>query len=105
MGIKEAISEREMKKLLKKTHLRKRFENIGVLIIDEISMLHSYQFDLIDQICKAFKNPSKPFGGMQVVCFGDFFQLPPVQRGGRSQFVVDSDIWNNMDLKICYLED
>ena len=72
MGIKESISKNEMSKLLKKSYLRKRFENIGVLIIDEISMLHSYQFDLIDEICKAFKGNLKPFGGLQVVCSGDF---------------------------------
>ena len=105
MGIKESISENEMRKLLKKPYLRKRFENIGVLIIDEISMLHSYQFDLIDEICKAFKGNSNPFGGLQVVCSGDFFQLPPVQRGSKSQFIIESEIWDNMDLKICYLED
>ncbi len=105
MGIKEKLTERDLGKLLKKSYLRKRFRNTGVLIIDEISMLHAFQFDLINFICQAFKNSAKPFGGMQVVCSGDFFQLPPVQKGEKPKFVTESKAWENVNMKICYLEE
>ncbi len=106
MGIKEKLSHGDIKKLQKRSYLKKRFQKTNVLIIDEISMLHSFQFDLVDRICRAFKDTPKPFGGMQVVCSGDLFQLPPVQKGKKTtSFVVESEAWKNMDIKICYLEE
>ena len=105
LGLKEKLTEQDLKKLLKKSYLRKRFKDTNVLIIDEISMLHAFQFDLINQICQAFKNNSEPFGGMQIVCSGDLFQLPPVQKEGEARFVTKSEIWKSMDMKICYLEE
>lgn len=106
LGIKEKLTEKDIQKILKKSYLRKRFRNTNVLIIDEISMLHAFQFDLVNHICQVFKNSLKPFGGMQVVCSGDFFQLPPVQKQeGESKFVTESDVWQSMDIKICYLEE
>jgi ATP-dependent exoDNAse (exonuclease V) alpha subunit len=105
LGLKEKLAEQDLKKLLKKSYLKKRFKNTGVLIIDEISMLHAFQFDLINQICQAFKNNPRPFGGMQIVCSGDLFQLPPVQKNGEARFITESKIWKSMDMKICYLEE
>lgn len=105
LGLKEKLTEPDLKKLLKKSYLRKRFRDNSVLIIDEISMLHAFQFDLINQICQAFKSNPEPFGGMQVVGSGDLFQLPPVQKEGQARFVTESEIWKNMDMKICYLEE
>ena len=105
LGIKEKFTEQDIRKLQRKSYLRKRFKNTNVLIIDEISMLHNFQFDILNRICQAFKNNPKAFGGMQVVCSGDFFQLPPVQKQGEPKFITESDIWRNMDIKICYLEE
>ena len=105
MGIKEELTGQDIKKLLKKSYLRKRFRDTNILIIDEISMLHAFQFDLINQICQAFKDRPEPFGGMQIVCSGDLFQLPPVQKDGEAKFITESEVWNNMDMKICYLEE
>ena len=105
LGIKEKFTEQDIRKLLKKFYIRKRFKNTNVLIIDEISMLHNFQFDILNRICQAFKNNPKAFGGMQIVCSGDFFQLPPVQKQGEPKFITKSDIWQDMDIKICYLEE
>lgn len=106
MGIKDAMDEREIKDLYKRKYLRDRFLKTKVLIIDEISMMHSHRLDLVDLICKAFKKNDLPFGGMQIVMCGDFFQLPPVSRGQeKGDFVTESRIWNEMQLKICYLDE
>jgi len=105
MGIKNNLSREDIRKLVKRSYLRKRFKNTGVLIIDEISMLNDFQLDLVNQICQSFKNNQKPFGGMQIVCSGDFFQLPPIKKEGEAKFVTESKIWDNMKLKICYLEE
>lgn len=106
MGIKEKLSKDDIGKLLKKRYIKKRFENMGVLVIDEVSMLSNIQFDLLNKICQIFRGNFKPFGGMQIVCSGDFFQLPPIARDGREPgFITESEIWNNMGIKICYLEE
>ena len=105
IGVKEELAKHDILKLLRQSYLKKRFKNTNVLIIDEISMLHNFQFDMINTICQSFKNSARPFGGMQIVCSGDFFQLPPVAKKGTAKFVVDSLAWQEMDIKICYLDE
>lgn len=57
-------------------------------------------------ILRAFKNSSLPFGGVQVVLSGDFFQLPPVSRGYKEKrFAWQSPVWRELVLKTCYLSE
>ncbi|MFH1462433.1 MAG: PIF1 family DEAD/DEAH box helicase [bacterium] len=105
LGIKETLTQKDIKKLMKKSYLRKHYKNTKVLIIDEISMLNAAQFDAVDRACQQFKLSLIPFGGMQIVCSGDFFQLPPINKSGMAKFVIESKAWKNMDMKICYLEE
>ena len=83
-------------------------EKTDVLIIDEISMLHDYRLDMVDEICRVVrKQPDVPFGGIQVVMSGDFFQLPPINRrdsGIEGSFVVNSQAWRDLDPAILYLD-
>jgi ATP-dependent DNA helicase PIF1 len=77
-----------------------------VLVIDEISMLHDYRLDMVDEVLRAVREKPEPFGGMQVVLCGDFFQLPPVNRAGGRQgsFVTSSQVWLQNVFTICYLQ-
>lgn len=87
---------------------REIIEKTDVLIIDEISMMHDFRLDMVDEVCRMVrKEPDEPFGGIQVILSGDFFQLPPVNRGDAEQgrFVVFSKAWQEMDPVICYLEE
>lgn len=87
---------------------REIIEKTDVLIIDEISMLHDYRLDMIDEICRLVrKEPDVPFGGIQVIMSGDFFQLPPINRGDvrAGSFVVTSQVWQELDPVILYLEE
>jgi ATP-dependent exoDNAse (exonuclease V) alpha subunit len=106
MGIKDRMSEAEIKKLFKSNKQAiKRIQEAEVLIIDEISMLHAHRLDMVDDICRRVRTDFGPFGGLQVVLCGDFFQLPPVTKGKtRGDFVDKSVVWSQMDLAICYLE-
>ena len=78
-----------------------------ILVIDEISMLHDYRLDMVDQILRAVRHTTAPFGGIQVVLCGDFFQLPPVNRTGSRAggFVVNSVAWQSLQPVICYLDE
>ena len=105
IGVQDDLSEHDIEILLAKSALKKRFAETKVLIIDEVSMLHGKRLDMVDQVCRAFKDETKPFGGLQVVLSGDLFQLPPVTRGGPPDFIFQSDAWRSMNLKVCYLSE
>jgi len=80
-------------------------EKTDVLIIDEVSMLHDYRLDMVDEVCRAVRKKDEPFGGIQVIMSGDFFQLPPINRGDSRAggFIVNSKVWQELDPTICYL--
>ncbi|KKP65200.1 MAG: hypothetical protein UR60_C0006G0022 [Candidatus Moranbacteria bacterium GW2011_GWF2_34_56] len=79
---------------------------MGVLIIDEISMVSPELFLSMDRILRAFKKTDKPFGGVQVILSGDFFQLPPISKERKEiKFVWQTELWQNMELRVCYLEE
>jgi ATP-dependent DNA helicase PIF1 len=82
-------------------------QKTDVLIIDEISMLHDYRLDMVDEVCRLVRKKDEPFGGIQLIMSGDFFQLPPINKGdGRAGgFVVHSRAWEELDPTICYLEE
>lgn len=86
---------------------RDTIKKADVLVIDEISMLHDYRLDMIDQITRGVRENDEPFGGLQVILCGDFFQLPPVTRGEQTAggFVVGSQSWQELDPVICYLSE
>lgn len=87
---------------------REIIEKTDVLIIDEISMLHDYRLDMVDEACRLVrKRPDEPFGGIQVILSGDFFQLPPINRGDSRAggFVVNAQAWRELDPTICYLSE
>jgi len=56
----------------------KSWREVGVLVIDEVSMMSRKMFEIMDRIGKAAKKNTRPFGGIQLVLTGDFFQLPPI---------------------------
>lgn len=107
IGIRDSLSPYDIESLEEKSYLWKRFERAKVLIIDEISMLHHYRLDLVEQVLRSFKRNNLPFGGLQVIFCGDFFQLPPVSRQGEQEslFAYHSESWNKLSPKICYLSE
>jgi ATP-dependent exoDNAse (exonuclease V) alpha subunit len=106
IGIKDKLTQVDIDTMEQKQYLWKRFDKTKVLVIDEVSMLHPKTLDMVERVCRAFKRSDKPFGGMQVVLSGDFFQLPPIVRGGGEvSFVNRSEAWEKMDIRVCYLQE
>ena len=109
IGIKDALNDYELDGLTEKQNLYKRWNSISVLIIDEVSMLHCNFVDMLDAVAKAMRRNDEPFGGVQVIFCGDFFQLPPIVRGQFNQneiqniFAYTSSAWKNAKPVICYL--
>jgi ATP-dependent exoDNAse (exonuclease V) alpha subunit len=102
-----------------KSTKKKNLKKCQILIIDEISMLPAYCLDMIDEVFKTIKHSSRPFGGVQVVLTGDFFQLPPVVNRNFRPFNADqseedgenlnqgfaysSKSFQDAEFKVCYL--
>lgn len=68
---------------IKKRRDRRLYKELEVLVIDEISMVRADIFDHIDYFLRLHREDQRPFGGVQMVLFGDLFQLPPVMGSGE----------------------
>lgn len=106
IGIKDTLNDKDLANMMRKQFLRDRIQDTAVLIIDEISMLHGKQLDLVNQVLKTIRKDDDGFGGIQLVVAGDFFQLPPIgnkEETNREKFAFMSQAWLDADFHICYL--
>jgi ATP-dependent DNA helicase PIF1 len=118
IGVRDALSRRDLDVLAANRRLATRLERTRVLIIDEISMLPARSLTLVDEICRHVRGSPMPFGGLQVVLAGDFFQLPPVVRRDGNADRLDlgdeaygaslahgSPAWRDLAPTVCYLSE
>ncbi len=119
IGIKDKLTKSDITHIKGLPHYAKRIRKAKILIIDEVSMLDGKIFALVDRVCQGVRDSAEPFGGLQVVCVGDFFQLPPIARRTRAgeddlwsqlpeeapgpAFAFQSEAWLALDPTICYL--
>lgn len=84
-----------VKKIKRNQKAKHRWMRTRVLVIDEISMVDGELFDKLEAIARQLRNNGRPFGGIQLVITGDFFQLPPVPDYGKvAKFAFDAASWN-----------
>lgn len=106
IGIRDEISFKQLNNLKLRKYFTKKMDAVQVLVIDEISMLHRNQLDMVNKVLKFFKGNQLAFGGIQVIFAGDFFQLPPIgnnEESSRQKFAFMSDAWLETEPLICYL--
>ncbi len=92
----------------KYSYLKRKIKTANMLAIDEISMISASTLDLINELFKNVRNSKKAFGGLQLILFGDFLQLPPIERSYNSlqnyNFCFQSNSWNELNLKNIILD-
>lgn len=93
--------------VLRNKHQVATWKKTDCLILDEVSMLSRKIFEIIEEIARRARRNSAPFGGMQVIFTGDFYQLPPVGTHGESEsdaFCFESPVWNTVFRKENHIE-
>ncbi len=106
MGIKRNLNEEQAFKVSENEYVMRRLQWAQVLVIDEISMLDAQFLDDLDIVLQMALSPfeRKPFGGLQVILVGDFFQLPPVELSrSNAKFAWLSKAWEKGNFTTCYL--
>lgn len=107
IGISRELGKEDLEQLVGRKRLASRFARTHVLIIDEVSMLDARTLDLIEAVCRTSKRNGMPWGGIQVVFVGDFFQLPPVVAEGEParEFAYTSSAWQGAAPVVAYLSE
>src|SRR5690606_15738817 len=73
MGVRASLSAAALEQLASTARVRRNYARPKVLVIDELSMLHAHQLDMVDRLARGMLDAGLPFGGLQVVLCGDFF--------------------------------
>jgi ATP-dependent DNA helicase PIF1 len=101
IGMMNSDDDTIVRRISQKKELKGHWKGIDVLIVDEVSMMSKRMFELLNKIAKRIRGKDTPFGGIQVIFVGDFFQLPPIEKDG---FCFESDHWFEVFPKDQHLE-
>jgi ATP-dependent DNA helicase PIF1 len=99
VGLADKGAEETATRVCRNRQAVSRWKAAKCLVVDEISMVDSSLFEAVELVARRARRSSLPFGGVQLVLTGDFFQLPPVgmdsQKRGRSdkKYCFQSDRW------------
>jgi ATP-dependent DNA helicase PIF1 len=116
IGIKRTLNKYDLDRISSSEYVAKRIRRSHILIIEEVSMLSDETVSMIEAVCREVRQSPEPFGGLQVVFVGDFFQLPPIiKRDTESlgdtlfedesgyRFAYSSSAWERANPVVCYL--
>ena len=96
IGLGNGSIDQVVTKIMKNRYLKATWKGTDILIIDEVSMMSLKIFEMLDAIGKAVRKSQKPFGGIQMIFSGDFYQLPPVgnkDEPDTTKFCFESALW------------
>jgi ATP-dependent DNA helicase PIF1 len=100
LGTGKQTAEQIASNILSNFFLKKRWERLRILIIDEISMLSGEFFDKLETVARIVRYTDEPFGGIQLILSGDFCQLPPIES---DKFCFEAVSWSKCVEKVIYL--
>jgi len=87
-----AYKDSALKRVTQYTKPQQRIRSTHLLIIDEVSMMPAHLLDILDYVFRIVRNCARPFGGMQIVLCGDFFQLSPVKC---NNYAFEAECWKD----------
>lgn len=100
IGIGKGDPDNYIARIKRNKTLHQRWKATDTLIIDELSMLSKKLLSLLDYIGRSIRKRNTPFGGMQVIASGDFYQLPPVNKASdepdEGAFAFELDTWTDL---------
>lgn len=122
IGVRQRLTPYDLDAIAGNKKVMARVGNARVLLIDEVSMLSAETLSMVDAVCREVRRRHEPFGGLQVILVGDFFQLPPVSqrennredspaglfrqpKGRASAFAFVSPVWQKANPLVCYLSE
>ena len=124
IGVRKNLTSYDLDAIASNERVAKRVGRASVLIIDEVSMLSADTLSMVEAVCREVRRTARPFGGLQVVLVGDFFQLPPIPPREREEhgavrlgfgedaghrtsapFAFRSPAWSALDPVVCYLSE
>jgi len=97
IGIADDTIENIAYKVSKSFFKKKNWKSVDILIIDEVSMMSKKLFEVLDCVGRTVRKCNKPFGGIQLIFSGDFYQIPPVGNKNDPDsacFCFESELWN-----------
>jgi ATP-dependent DNA helicase PIF1 len=97
IGLGKGSFEQLLTRISKNQFAKRTWKGTDILIVDEVSMMSQKLFELLDGIGKAIRKNSRPFGGIQLIFSGDFYQLPPVgdkDDPETCRFCFESMLWS-----------
>jgi len=119
IGIRTKLDKYDLDKIASSEYICRRVRKTRILLIDEVSMLSPNMLNMVDMVCREIKQNDEPFGGIQIILVGDFFQLPPIVKkdysdknkqsslipevGPMGTFACGSGAWDRARLFVCYL--
>ena len=107
IGLGNEPSEKLIEKIINNKFSKKRWIKIDILVVDEISMLSLKLFNVLNEIGMKIRKNRIPFGGIQLIFSGDFFQLPTVGNKNdpdSQRFCFESDVWNIVFNRDCQIQ-
>ena len=107
IGLGNGTIEEIIRKIKASKFAKEAWRETDVLVVDEISMLSLKLFDILNTVGKVIRGNKKPFGGIQLIFSGDFYQLPPVgnkDEPDTTRFCFESDDWNSIFHRECQIQ-
>lgn len=99
IGLGNASLDQLVMKIKKNKYAKNIWRSTDILVVDEVSMFSLKLFETLNSIGKIIRNNQRPFGGIQVIFSGDFYQLPPVGNKDdmdTTRFCFESDHWSSV---------
>jgi ATP-dependent DNA helicase PIF1 len=99
IGLGNGTIEQLVTKIKKNKFSKTLWKQTSILVVDEVSMLSKKLFEALNAIGKEIRHNNRPFGGIQLIFSGDFYQLPPVGRDDEpdtQKFCFESESWNEI---------